>query len=135
MEAACPQSDSPHLTTAIHTFFIKENKSSSQAELQKKKLFLFTCCRHSHDFPIDEVKGKSVSEKKNEVAQSCPILWDPVDCSPPGFSAHEILQARILEWVAISFSRGSSQPRDQTQVSQALQADALTSEPPGKPSR
>ena len=41
----------------------------------------------------------------------------PVDCSPPGSSVHGILQARILEWVAISFSRGSSQPRDQTQVS------------------
>ena len=41
-----------------------------------------------------------------------------MDCSPPSSSIHEILQARILEWVAISFSRGSSQPRDQTQVSQ-----------------
>ena len=40
-----------------------------------------------------------------------------MDCSPPGSSVHEIFQARILEWVAISFSRGSSQPRDQTQVS------------------
>jgi len=40
-----------------------------------------------------------------------------MDCSPPGFSVHGILQARILEWVAIPFSRGSSQPRDQTQVS------------------
>ena len=40
-----------------------------------------------------------------------------MDCSPPGFSVHGILQARILKWVAISFSRGSSQPRDQTQVS------------------
>ena len=49
-------------------------------------------------------------------AQSCPILCDPVDCSPPGSSIHGILQARILEWVAISFSRGSSQPRDRTQV-------------------
>ena len=38
-----------------------------------------------------------------EVAQSCPTLWDPVDCSPPGSSVHGILQARILEWVAISF--------------------------------
>ena len=37
--------------------------------------------------------------------QSCPTLWDPIDCSPPGSSAHGILQARILEWVAISFSR------------------------------
>ena len=42
---------------------------------------------------------------------------DPMDFSPPGSSVHEISQARILEWVAISFSRGSSQPRDQTQVS------------------
>ena len=50
-----------------------------------------------------------------------------MDCSPPGSSVHGILQARILEWVAISFSRGSSQPR-----SPALQADALTSETPGK---
>ena len=40
-----------------------------------------------------------------------------MDCCPPGSSVHEIFQARILEWVAISFSRGSSQPRDQTQVS------------------
>ena len=51
------------------------------------------------------------------VAQSCPTLCDPVDCSLPGFSVHGILQARILEWVTISFSRGSSQPRDWTQVS------------------
>ena len=40
-----------------------------------------------------------------------------MDCSPPGSSVHEIFQARILEWVTISFSRGSSQPRDRTQVS------------------
>ena len=51
------------------------------------------------------------------VAQSCPTLCDPVDCNPPGSSVHEIFQARILEWVAISFSRGSSQPRDWTWVS------------------
>ena len=46
-----------------------------------------------------------------------PTLCDPVDRSPPGSSVHGILQARILEWVAISFSRGSSQPRDGTQIS------------------
>ena len=51
------------------------------------------------------------------VTQSCPILWDPMDCSPPGSSVHGILQARILESVAISFSRGSSRPRDWTWVS------------------
>ena len=53
----------------------------------------------------------------DEVAQSCPTLCNPMDCSLPGFSVHGILQARIVEWVTISFSRGSSQPRDQTQVS------------------
>ena len=42
------------------------------------------------------------------VAQSCPALCDPMDCSPPGSSVHGILQAEILEWIAISFSRGSS---------------------------
>jgi len=51
------------------------------------------------------------------VAQSCLTLCDPMDCSPPGPSVHEIFQARILEWVAISFSRGSSQLRDRTWVS------------------
>ena len=52
-----------------------------------------------------------------EVAQSCPTLCNPIDCSLPGSSVHGIFQARVLEWVAISFSRGSSQPRDRTQVS------------------
>ena len=48
------------------------------------------------------------------VAQSCPTLFDPWPCSPPGPSVHEILQARILEWVAVPFSRRSSPPRDRT---------------------
>ena len=48
--------------------------------------------------------------------QSCLTLCDPKDCNPTGSSVHVILQARILEWVAMPFSRGSSQPRDQTQV-------------------
>ena len=49
-------------------------------------------------------------------AQLCPTLRDPMDCSPPGSSVHGISQARTLEQVAISFSRGSSQPRDRTHV-------------------
>ena len=52
------------------------------------------------------------------VTQSCPTLCDPMDCSWPGSSVPGILQARTLEWLAIPFSRGSSQPRDQTWVSQ-----------------
>ena len=51
------------------------------------------------------------------VAQSCPTLCDSVDCCPPGYSNHGILQARILEWIAIPFSRGSSWLRDWLQVS------------------
>ena len=57
------------------------------------------------------------SESESEVAQLCPTLCYPMDCSPPGSSIHRILQARILERVAISFSKGSSWPRDWTQVS------------------
>ena len=52
-----------------------------------------------------------------KVTQSCPTLYNPVGCNLPGFSVHGILQARILEWVAIPFSRGFSQFRDWTQVS------------------
>ena len=55
--------------------------------------------------------------KWSEVAQLCLTLCDPVDCSLPGSSVHGILQARILEWVATSFSRGSSRHRYRTQVS------------------
>ena len=53
----------------------------------------------------------------SEVAQSCLALCDPMGCSPPGSSIHGIFQARVLEWGAVFFSRGSSRPRDQTQVS------------------
>ena len=70
--------------------------------------------------------------KNRLVAQSCLTLCDPMDYSPPGSSVHGILQARILEWVAISISRGSSRPRDLT-LSLAFQADSLPSELSGKP--
>ena len=50
------------------------------------------------------------------VIQSCPTLCDPMDCSLPGSSVHGILQVRPLEWAVISFSMGSSRPRDRTQV-------------------
>ena len=59
------------------------------------------------------------------VSQSCSTLCDPMDCSPPDFSVHEIFQARILEWVAISFSRGSPNPGIKP-GSPALQADSFT---------
>ena len=51
-------------------------------------------------------------EREPEVAQSCPTLCDPMDCSLPDSSVHGIFQARVLEWIAISFSKGSSQPEE-----------------------
>ena len=60
---------------------------------------------------------KIVAESESEVGQSCPTLCDPMDYSLPGSSAHGIFQARVLEWVAIFFCRGSSRPRDWTWVS------------------
>ena len=62
-----------------------------------------------------------------KVAQSCPTLCDPMD-----YAVRGILQARILEWGAFTFSRGSSQPRDRTQVS-CIAGDSLPAEPQGKP--
>ena len=64
------------------------------------------------------------------VAQSCLTLCDPMNCSPPGSSAHGILQARILEWVPIPFSRGSSWPRDWAWLSHV--AGWFFTEPLGK---
>ena len=66
------------------------------------------------------------------VAQSCPAVCDPMDYSFPGSSVHGILQARILEWVAISFSRGSSWPRDRTHIF-CLASGFFNTEPRGKP--
>ena len=66
------------------------------------------------------------------VAQLCPTLWDPVDCSPPGSSVHGILQARTLVWVAIPFSGDLPDPEVEP-GSSALQADSLLSDSPGKP--
>ena len=66
------------------------------------------------------------------VAQLCPTLCDPMDCRLPGSSVHGIFQARILEWGAISFFRGSARPKDRT-VSPELAGSFFTTETPGKP--
>ena len=63
---------------------------------------------------------KALDSSDSEVAQLCPTLCDPMDSSQPSSSVHGIFQARILEWVAISYCRGSSRPRDQTQVSRIV---------------
>ena len=66
------------------------------------------------------------------VTQSCPTLWDPMDYSPPASSVHGDSPARTLVWVAMPFSRESSKPKDQTQVSH-IACGFFTSETPGKP--
>ena len=66
------------------------------------------------------------------VTQSCPVLCEPMDCSSPGSSVHGILQARILEWVIISFSRGSSQLRAWNYIS-TLAGRFFITEPLGSP--
>ena len=63
------------------------------------------------------------------VSQLCLAFCDPMDSSPPGSSVHGISQARILEWVAISYSRGPSRPRDRTCISPALAGGFFTTEP------
>ena len=68
------------------------------------------------------------------VTQSCLTLCDPMDCSPPGSSARGILQARILEGVAVLSSRGSSQPRNDP-ASPALPMDSLLLSPEGSPTK
>ena len=65
---------------------------------------------------------------QHSVVSNC----DPVDCNPPGPTVHGILQTRILEWVAIPITRGSSHPGIKPE-SPALKADSVLSEPPGKP--
>ena len=97
-------------------FLIWEDSSNGVAGYQRRNL--------SHH-------SRKVRESESEVAQLCPTLCNTMDCSLSGSSVHGTFQARVLEWIAISFSRGSSRPRNWTQVSR-MRADALPSEPPGK---
>ena len=91
--------------------------------LKSRDITLLTrvCLVKAMVFPVVMYGCESWAIKKvewvSEVAQSCPTLCDPMDCSLQGSSVHGIFQARVLEWIAISFSRESSQPRDWTQVS------------------
>ena len=71
----------------------------------------WNCCRRSVD-PLPSERAMCAKSLR-----SCPTLCNPMDCRPPGYSVHEILLTRILEWVAISISRESSWPRDQTCIS------------------
>ena len=86
-------------------YWVKHINSIIFSDFKKLSLYSFTFASFVH------------SESESEVAQWCPTFWDPVGCSLPGSSVHGIFQAIVLEWIAISFSRWSSQPRDWTGVS------------------
>ena len=105
--------------SSISKKFKKSYVRSSDQELTKSYYLYHLGPMFTHEARTEPyLISDSWSEVKwSEVAQSCLTLCDPMDCSLPGSSVHGILQARILEWVTISFSRGSSWPRDRTRVS------------------
>ena len=124
------------MVTQLHLKPTRLIKTGSKETLGFFKNELFTSASHDHSqrrrvncqyfFLIQNpsykmskiyyflIRIKHVCAKSS---QSCPTLCNPMDCSPPGFSVHETLQARILEWIAMPSSRGHSQPRDLTSVS------------------
>ena len=114
--------------TQRHGFIPGSGRSSGGGKWQPSPVFLpekthgqrshvgYSPKGHKELDTTDWLRTKN-TQVKVKVAQSCLTLCDPVDCSQPGSSIHGIFQARILEWVAISFSRGSFQPRDRTQTS------------------
>ena len=118
----------PTTTILISTSLFKAQDSADHRSNELWNLFLswisyqmvnYHFSGHFLYFRIHTILNCSVelkSEGESEVAQSCPTLCDPMDCSLPGSSVHGIFQARILELVAISFCR-SSWPRDWTLVS------------------
>ena len=122
MELTCPawQADSSslsHLDSPIYGVLLLSRHSVMSHSLRPHGLSVTFLCIKVHF---------------SSVAQSCLILCDPMDCSQSDSSVHGILQVRIMEWVVISFSRGSSQPRDQTRVS-CIANRLFTAEPPKTP--
>ena len=104
------------LRATSHTFLPQSSHQKVRADANLEPCFLVA---PSHS---------SVVFSRSVVSDSC----DPMDCSPPGSSVHAIFRARMLEWVALSFSRGSSWPREWTRVS-CFAGGFFTTESPGKP--
>ena len=97
---------------------------------------LHTVTLHSFLLHVDSHSKWTLanSDGVTEVIPLCPTLFNPIDCSLPGYSFHGIFQSRILEWVVTSFSRGSSWPRHRTRVF-CIAGRFFTTEPPGKPQK
>ena len=98
-------------------------------------IYLTASCTEAEYVRREKVETSRLpSHERLLLSFSCYVqsFFNPMDCSPPGSSVHEISQSRTLEWVAISFSRGASQLRDGTCIS-CLAGKFFTIEPPGKP--
>ena len=88
---------------------ISELKWTGMGEFNSDDHYIFYCGQESLRkngvaIIVNKIVQNAVKESESEVAQSCPTLCDPLDCSLPGFSLHGMLQARVLEWAAIAFS-------------------------------
>ena len=126
-------------------FLLKNAQSPLRGVRERKHIKWLTTClvlamgRNGEHFFFKPVQINRTGFRKQMCAQSLSRvrLCDSVDCSPPGSSVHWIFLEQILEWVAIPSSRGSSQPRDWTQVSciSCMAGRYFTAEPPGKPLR
>ena len=118
LPGSCPW-DFPGKNTGVAWHFLLQRKTTATLD---------------QIIPVLEVYFQTLvyMKSESEVAQSCPTLCNSMDCSLPLSSVHGIFQARVLEWVAISFSRGSSQPRAGTWVSCIVSRWVTPSEPPGK---
>ena len=107
----CPKS-LQRCPTLCNPMDCRPSGSSVHGSLQAR---ILECVAMSSSRGLSHANGTAAAAAN--LLQSCPTLCDPIDGSPPGSPIPGILQARTLEWVAISFSRGSPQPRDLTQVS------------------
>ena len=109
-------------STAVHAFWFRISRDQNYEAIN---CYCFKTCKF----------GYFLTAALCSVAQFCPSIFGPKDCSPPSSSVCWIPQARVLEWVAISFSRGSSWPRDQTCVScvSCIAGRFFTTEPLGSP--
>ena len=99
-------------------YFLMLHFASGQCSLVSGKMEIWLSTEYSARSKL--LVSGNASESESEVAQSCLTLFDPMDCSLPCSCIHGIFQARVLEWVAISFSRGSSRPRDYTRISRIV---------------
>ena len=104
-----------HLTFFYHMIKMQEYTKGISWRTKSDKGTLKWSCGKIRKLAVE--KKSSIMDVKVSAAQLCPTLCNPKDCSPSVSSVHGTLQARILEWVTIPFSRGSSWPRDRTQAS------------------